>query len=506
MSENNAKIYPFTTLPGIKRDGTGFEGNYHVDGQWTRWQRGLPRKIGGYIEMGRVNYLARGCNLFPQNGVAYIHFGASSGVYQVQAPMMGNTIGITYDRAPSGFTPDDNMIWQFGVMYDATSTTTRIITHGAPNLEDIDNSTTGKIYLGDITGTGALIEVSSSDVSGGIAVLHPYLFYFGSNGLLGWSNANQPSDLTGGDSGEGRVTGGKVLYGTQTRAGAGNAPAGLFWATDALIRAVYVGGAALFNFDRIAESYSILSSQCIVEYDGIYYWIGIDRFFAYNGVIQEVPNKLNRNYFFDNLNTSQRQKVWGEKITAFGEIWWHFPFGDSDECNAVIMFNIRENTWYDSRISRTTGYFANIYPNPIMFDSAQREDGTYSLWKHEYGVDQVEGASTLAIPAWYETSDMISQPFDSQNQPLSDTNMEYFRIEPDFVLAGTMNGQVLGKKYPQDIATLRQEFTFTQVTQKVDIKTQARINRFRFESNEAGGNFQCGDTLLKIDSSDRRPV
>ena len=34
--------------PGIKRDGTKFEGNNYVDGQWVRWQRGLPRKIAGY--------------------------------------------------------------------------------------------------------------------------------------------------------------------------------------------------------------------------------------------------------------------------------------------------------------------------------------------------------------------------------------------------------------------------------------------------------------------------
>ena len=37
--------------PGIKRDGTKFEGNFYVDGQWVRFQRGLPRKIGGYRQI-----------------------------------------------------------------------------------------------------------------------------------------------------------------------------------------------------------------------------------------------------------------------------------------------------------------------------------------------------------------------------------------------------------------------------------------------------------------------
>ena len=31
--------------PGIKRDGTKFEGDFYVDGQWVRFQRGRPRKI-----------------------------------------------------------------------------------------------------------------------------------------------------------------------------------------------------------------------------------------------------------------------------------------------------------------------------------------------------------------------------------------------------------------------------------------------------------------------------
>src|SRR5690606_20004205 len=144
----------------------------------------------------RVNYLARGCNLYPNNGNAYIHFGASEGVFQALAPINGSSIGITNDRTPVGFTADPNLLWQFGVMYDAAAAVTRIIAHSAPNLEDIDNDVTGQIYLGDITAPNALTPISNSDVSGGIAILHPYLFYFGSDGLLGWSDANQPTDLS----------------------------------------------------------------------------------------------------------------------------------------------------------------------------------------------------------------------------------------------------------------------------------------------------------------------
>ena len=39
---------PIKCLPGIKRDGTQLEGNFYIDGKWMRFQRGLPRKMGGY--------------------------------------------------------------------------------------------------------------------------------------------------------------------------------------------------------------------------------------------------------------------------------------------------------------------------------------------------------------------------------------------------------------------------------------------------------------------------
>ena len=35
-------VVQLKSIPGIKRDGTKFEGDVYVDGQWVRFQRGLP--------------------------------------------------------------------------------------------------------------------------------------------------------------------------------------------------------------------------------------------------------------------------------------------------------------------------------------------------------------------------------------------------------------------------------------------------------------------------------
>jgi hypothetical protein len=78
---------------------------------------------------------------------------------------------------------------------------------------------------------------------------------------------------------------------------------------------------------------------------------------------------MNQNFFFDNLNYAQSQKVWATKVPRFGEIWWFYPSGDSVECNNCIIYNIRENCWYDAGFSdgaqRTAGYFSQVFHYPI---------------------------------------------------------------------------------------------------------------------------------------------
>ena len=173
-------------------------------------------------------------------------------------------------------------------------------------------------------------------VSGGVVVLHPYVFVYGDNGLLKNSVAGDPYDWNGADSNETNVASTKIVKGLPVRGGS-NSPSGLFWALDSLIRVSYapttitVGGTPqtfYWRYDIISSQTSILSSQCVIEYDGIYYWIGVDRFLLYNGTVKEIPNSFNQNFFFDNLNYTQRQKVWVTKVPRFGEIWWFYPSGD----------------------------------------------------------------------------------------------------------------------------------------------------------------------------------
>lgn len=218
------------------------------------------------------------------------------------------------------------------------------------------------------------------DVSGGVVALHPYVFVYGNDGLIRNCSAGDPTDWVSADANAVNVAAGKIVKGLPVRGGS-NSPSGLFWSLDSLIRVSYVpqtlgisgtanfGATNFWRYDIISSQSSILSSQCVIEYDGIYYWIGVDRFLLYNGVVKEIPNAMNQNYFFDNLNYTQRQKVWATKVPRFGEIWWFYPRGDSTECNDAIIYNVRENTWYDAGSAtgarRSAGYFSQVFAYPV---------------------------------------------------------------------------------------------------------------------------------------------
>jgi len=364
--------------PGIKRDGTKYEGDFYVDGQWMRFQRGLPRKMGGYRSINKyLTEISRGFTSYTQQLLQYCHSGSAtllerwtidetknSSIISDRTPVATAAYGsITLETGASGSvdsvtvngvtitsgsvafstslagtatalaaninaytsTPNYTAVangatvtitavttgaavngfvvsatlttitatyedmnygsdgldasalnqWMFQYMYDSSGYGNSIIAHVAPNLNCVCNDEGGQIFIGDNLGTAPLTEIMmhpSGNVTGGIVVLHPYLFYYGTDGVIGHSVAGNPTDLTGAGSSISRPWGQKIIKGMPLRAGSGTAPAGLFWAYDAVIRATFTGGATIFQYDVIATDTSIMSSQCVVDYDGVLGW------------------------------------------------------------------------------------------------------------------------------------------------------------------------------------------------------------------------------------------
>ena len=581
-----AKVVALRIPPGIQRDGTRFDSIIYVDGKWVRFQRGRPRKMGGYKGVFLdATGISRGMAMTAVNGFNYVVSGFSDNLEQWVTDSDDGVGSGPYSYTLSDFTVSADNLWQFDIAYDSTgSNTNNLVAHPGQNLSYITSTINTPVLRGVFPGntgsltmtkvgvftasggtvnlsptftlatanvrvgagqsiTGAGIPVGTTvasilgtavtmsapatatatitatfdnniSVSGGCVVIHPYLFVYGNNGLIQNSSAGDFENWVAADANANNVATGKILKGLPIRGGS-TSPSGLFWAADALIRVSFAPSTAggvnyYWSYDLVSSQTSVMSSSGIIEYDGIFYWAGVDRFLSYNGVVQEIPNTINQNYFFDNLNLAQRQKVWATKVPRYGEIWWFYPKGDATECTDAIIYNVREQTWYDAGQAlgarRSAGVFSEIFPKPIWAGNEVNSEGKYTLWQHESGVDQVYLTNVNAVQSYFETANLgtLGGLVGSSDQPGDNLWTRIERVEPDFIQNGEMTVTVTGRGYADDVDVESPPFPFKPTTLKVDMREQRREMRLRFESNTYNGDYQTGKILLSLTTGDVR--
>ena len=503
------KIYPIVSQSGIKRDGTQFASRFYINGQWCRFQRGLARKMGGYKQIvGGLANIPRGIFVYPAQNAPnfYVNIGDFTSLKYQLMDQNGNPIGGLVDRTPVGFVADANNLWQFDQMYSISDNSNVIIANAAPNLNWIGNNEATPIYYGPAYANTPLIPTGQT-ASGGIAVFPPYLFSFGNSGLVQISNVNDPTTILT----SAFIASQKIVAGMPTRGG-NSSPAGLLWSLDSVIRVTFVPTNPLspFRFDTISNQSSIISSRSIVEYDGLYFWAGIDRFLVYNGIVQEVPNQMNLNYFFYNngttgLNYAQRQKVWAMKVPQYGEIWWFYPSGTNTECDRAVIYNKRENSWYDTSITRGSGYFEQVFADPIWADTDQTGAGPYAVWQHESGIDQNIGGVLTAVDSYIQTGTVSWAAIDpAGGWSGTDRWLDLYRFEPDMIQNGNMTITVNTQDYARGPIVTSTPQIFAPNTTKVDFRVQGREMNLTFESNTVGGFYEINQCLLYFRTGDAR--
>ena len=467
-------IYSLAIPAGIKRDGTVFQNDQYTDGVWCRFQRGDPKKMGGYKTIFTAfNGIYRGMIAIPYNGVNYIFagnaetldvfttgtsFSAGSGPFTVNflrgsvfANVTSNTTTqvivpgdatttfaptktfiisqtgtptvytistsvhttspnqttiVFTPAAPAGtiskiwtndtiFTPDPvngpyRNDWQFDAQFSPQGGQLSCFAHPGLNLVNIDNGVPTQVLDGNITpdanntyyftglcdSEGQNPTYKPISVDGGVCVLYPFIFVYGSHGFIANNNVDNTYtnqnfyDWNGPLANQVNVASSKIVKGMPMRGGTAS-PSGLFWATDSLIRVSFNSQAAQFywNYDIVSSQISIMSSNAVVEMDGIFFWMGVDRFYLYNGNVKVLPNDKNINWLFNNINYEQRQKVWATKIPRYNEIWFFYPRGTATECTDAIIYNVKDNLWYDAGSAvgarRSCGYTTELFPTPI---------------------------------------------------------------------------------------------------------------------------------------------
>lgn len=509
--------------PGVQRDGTQLDGDSYLDALWCRFRLGRPRKMGGFKQIvNSISGIPRRIHIFYQAGNNIVHIGHTKGLLQVVIDNNGNFIS-SADRTPTTFTGGVDVGWTFDAIFDGTSSVVQLLAHAVPDVEALSSTVQTLPFLGQIDSTGRLGAFGAPadlfggnytppNIASGIFCSQPYVWGMDINGNVIWSAPNQPLTLglAQGTSGAGtaRISAQKIIAGIALRGGGAQSPAALFWSLSEVISAAFIGGTAIWAFNTVSPSSSILSSDCVVEYDGLYFWAGIDRFQVFNGTVSEVPNKQNQDWFFDNMNWDFSAKTFAFKVPRYGEIWFCAPLFNNTEPSHAVIYNVRENCWYDTVLpngGRSAAYYAQGLRFPLMGGSVAGANG-YSLWLHESGVDQVVGSQTTAIQSYFQTP-LFGGP---KNTPADDRGLATHQFEPDFIQTGDLTVSVIGQanvRAPQStgdevpikfIPNVPQE-QFASFT-----KENHRLTSLVIQSNQIGGNYISGKSILHAEPTEPR--
>jgi hypothetical protein len=168
-------------------------------------------------------------------------------------------------------------------------------------------------------------------------------------------------------------TPGKLMCGRRIRGGT------LLWTDQDVHLATYVGLPDVYAFQPVGENCGIASRGAAISVANRAFWMGHNRFYAFDGFTSEMSCDVADGVFGD-FNTTQRSKVVAYHEPQFGEVGWLYPSNASTECDRKVVYNYLGNFWYvDEDFARTAAFARGIYTNPIMVDSSG------NVYDHETG-------------------------------------------------------------------------------------------------------------------------
>jgi hypothetical protein len=160
----------------------------------------------------------------------------------------------------------------------------------------------------------------------------------------------------------------------------------------------YVGPPFVWTAQLLGDNVSIVGPNAAVIASGAVYWMGVDKFYKYDGRVQTLNCDLRR-YIFGDFNKLQTQQVYAGTNEGFNEVWWFYCSNDSLISDRYVVYNYMENVWYYGNMGRSAWLDSGLLPLPIAATYNQE------LVQHEDGVDAYDLGTPTALAAYISSSE-----------------------------------------------------------------------------------------------------
>ena len=160
----------------------------------------------------------------------------------------------------------------------------------------------------------------------------------------------------------------------------------------------YLGAPVVWGSQLLGDNISIMSQNAAVVASGVIYWMGVDKFYMYDGRIQTLNCDL-RKFVFSDINLSQVQQIFAGTNEGFNEVWWFYCSENSTTIDKYVVYNYLEQVWYYGTMARTAWLDSGLRPYP--------QAATYvpNIVNHEYGINDNTTGDTAALDAYISSSE-----------------------------------------------------------------------------------------------------
>lgn len=286
----------------------------------------------------------------------------------------------------------------------------------------------------------------------------------------------------------------------------------------------YLGAPGVWGATLVADNISIAGPNAVTVASGVAYWMGVDKFYVYNGSVSTLNCDL-RQYVFSDFNQLQTEQTYAGTNERFNEIWWFYCGAESRFNSLYVTYNYVENVWAYGTMHRDAWLDSGILDYPIAAYTPGDDPGTYTsyafgrLVNHEYGLDDALGgidgtANPSPINAYISSAE-----FDIED---GDKFGFIWRMLPDITFRGSTaeNPSVTMTLYPMknsgsgfgtsvggsDNAAVTRSVAVPveQFTGQVYIRVRGRQMVIKVESNALGVAWQLGSPRIDIRMDGRR--
>ena len=383
---------------------------------------------------------------------------------------------------------------------------------GAGNEVNTSSSGTGTVSL--------IVDVPTVQNNMTVSDASRFLLAFGCNDygsnvldpmLIRWSNQDDIYNWTPDPTNQAGFTrlshGSEIITTVQTRQE-------IVVFTDVSVYSLqYLGPPYVWASQLLGDNISVMSPNSAVIASGIVYWMGVDKFYSYDGRVQTLNCDLRR-FVFSDLNQTQSLQVFAGTNEGFNEVWWFYCSANSSAIDKYVIYNYVEKIWYYGTMLRTAWLDSGLQSYPIAANYFSNTL-TGNLINHETGLNDNTTGTATAIDAYISSSEFDigdGHNFGFVWRVLPDLTFENATSTPagalpsvSMTLQGLANsGSGVTSTASQPVSKSNTYVITEQFTGQIFTRMRGRQMIFKISSNQVNTCWQLGAPRIDIRPDGRR--